>query len=243
MKKTVLLTGGTRGIGHSIRTRLEKEGYEVFFTAQKGRNIREAVVGEPIALDLSSETSIQDFIQHWDRSIYAIINNAGICETALLGDENAMHVWNNVISVNLHAPFKLSDGLLKKLIEGGRIVNISSQLGVEGRAGYGAYCASKFAINGLTKVWAKELGMREITVNSVCPGWVETDMTMQDLSRLAKEKKISNEQMYKEICSPLELKRMNKPEEIAGLISFLLGPDGAGITGREFLLQTIWNEM
>ncbi|MBS1959521.1 MAG: SDR family oxidoreductase [Bdellovibrionales bacterium] len=242
-KKTVLVTGGTRGIGKAISKRLAQDGFEVFFTGRSGDSIDSATSGQAISLDLAKEESVEKFVRGWTKPLFALINNAAICETSKLGEPTSFSIWNKVIQVNLTSTFYLTNELLGRIQKGGRIVNISSQLGVEGRGGYGAYCASKFAINGLTKVWAKELGERGINVNSICPGWVETEMTMSDLSRIAKEKNISEKQMYQEICAPLELKRMNKPEEVAGLVSFLLGPDGGAITGRDLLLQTIWNEM
>ncbi len=121
-------------------------------------------------------------------------------------------------------------------------MNIASQLGKEGRAGYSAYCASKFALIGLTKVWAKELGSRAITVNAICPGWVNTEMSRKDLARIAKEKGISTKTYYKQICEPLELKRFTDPAEVANLAHFLLSGEGKGITGRDILLHTIWNQ-
>lgn len=132
--------------------------------------------------------------------------------------------------------------MLAKISAPGRIINISSQLGKSGRAGVGPYCAAKFGIIGLTKCWAKELGQREITVNALCPGWVYTEMTRIEIGQRAKEKGISHDQFLAEICQPLELKRLNTPDEIAGFVESLLSAKASGITGQDFLLQTISNQ-
>lgn len=241
--QAVLVTGGTRGIGQSICQLLLAKGYDVFFTGSSKKTIHQGAAGTGLPLNLSDPLEIESFVKQWDHPLYALINNAGACLTANLGSDNAEDVWWNIIQVNLNSVFHLSNGLLKHIVDKGRIINISSQLGVDGRAGYSAYCASKFALNGLTKVWAKELGARGITVNSICPGWVETDMTMNDIERIASTQGISKDVLYKNICSQLELKRMNKPEEIAELAAYLLSESASGMSGREFLLQTIWNEM
>jgi len=94
----------------------------------------------------------------------------------------------------------------------------------------------------MTKCWAKELGVRGITVNAICPGWVETEMSIKDVERLSQENGVSYEAFYDGICKPLELKRFTKPHEVAALVDFLLSEMGSGITGRDWLMNTIWNQ-
>ncbi len=246
--KTVLVTGGSRGIGFAIAQSLLRKGFRVHICARDEQELREAVKtlsrdGGVTAsvLDLSDAAAIGAFCQVWQGSLYGIVHNAGICKTARVTDASS-DVWDQVLAVNLQAVQLLTTGLVKHLEDEGRIVAISSQLGKEGRAGYGAYCASKFGLIGLVKCWAKELGERGITVNAVCPGWVETDMSVKDVERLAKEKGVTYEALYKEICAPLELKRFTKPEEVASLVAFLVSEEGSGVTGRDWLLNTIWNQ-
>ena len=245
--KNVMVTGGSRGIGKAIAKQLLKDGYDVHICA-RNENDLQAVVEELsefgninyFILDLSDRRVINNFVNNWNKDLYALVNNAGICKTERLDEKT--DVWDEVLNTNLHGVYLLTKGLLKNMSDNGRIVNIASQLGKEGRSGYSAYCASKFAINGLTKCWAKELGERGITVNSICPGWVRTEMSEKDSRRIAEEKGISFEEFYKEICAPLELKRFTEPEEVANLAAFLISEKGSGITGRDMLLNTVWNQ-
>ncbi len=225
--KTIIVTGGSRGIGKAIVGVLLKEGYDVYSCDRK-------------VFNLSDRKAIENFCNTWNKPLYGLVNNAGICKTEKLSEN--FNVWDDVIDTNLNGAYFLTKGLIKHFIDNGRIVNISSQLGKEGRAGYGAYCASKFGIIGLTKCWAKELGGRGITVNAICPGWVKTEMAMKDLKRMAEEKGVSSDELYEEICKPLELKRFTEPEEVADLAAFLLSSKADGITGRAWLLNTIWNQ-
>ena len=245
--KNIIVTGGNQGIGLAIVQRLLNDGYSVNMLArdrkksEKSRNdLTDKGNLNIISLDLSRRDDIKNFIGNWKDDLYALVNNAGICKTERL-DETS-DVWDEVMDTNLSGMYFLTKGLIKKVEDNGRIINISSQLGKEGRAGYGAYCASKFAINGLTKCWAKELGGRGITVNSVCPGWVKTEMADIDLKRIAKEKGVDPDEFYKEICAPLELKRFTEPEEVANLVAWLVSPEASGVTGRDWLLNTIWNQ-
>ncbi len=247
MKKKILVTGASRGIGKAITEVLLKKGYAVHMVAKDEPELKQAceymsTFGDCsfTAVDLGSCEAIAQFVGDWEELLYGIVNNAGICKTERLDEEK--NVWDEVLAVNLNGPYLLTKGLMSRLENNGRIVNISSQLGKEGRAGYSAYCASKFGLIGLTKCWAKELGDKGITVNAVCPGWVATDMAMKDMERLAQEKGISIEEYYKEICAPLELKRFTTPEEVAYLVAFLVSEEASGITGRDMLMNTIWNQ-
>ena len=245
--KNVIITGGSRGIGKAIAKQLLEDGYNIHICARGEDKLRKT--SQELSefgnisysvLDLSDKNSVIGFANNWNKNLYAIVNNAGICKTERLDED--FDAWDEIMDTNLKGMYLLTKYMLKYISGNGRIVNISSQLGKEGRAGYSAYCASKFAINGLTKCWAKELGGRGITVNSICPGWVRTEMSEKDLRRIAEEKGISFEAFYKEICAPLELKRFTEPEEVANLAAFLVSPKASGITGRDMLLNTVWNQ-
>ena len=94
----------------------------------------------------------------------------------------------------------------------------------------------------MTKCWAKELDSEGITVSAVCLGWVDIEMSKIDMQRVADEQGVGVDQLYAEICLPLELKRFNLTEKLANLVSFILTDDASGITGRDWLMQTIWNQ-
>jgi NAD(P)-dependent dehydrogenase (short-subunit alcohol dehydrogenase family) len=250
MPKQIIVTGAGRGIGLSISERLALDGYNLVLitkTNESAEKIRNKVSVWPgnhsiISIDLSEAKEINNLIAQWKDSIWGLINNAGICSTYNMQGDTGLDPWNSVIGTNLQAPYLLTRGLLPFITRPGRIVNISSQLGLEGRSGYSAYCASKFGLIGLTKVWAKEFGASGLTVNAVCPGWVDTEMSRLDLARLAKSKSIPTDDYYNNICEPLELKRFNTPEEVADLVAYIVSERAQGISGRSWLMQTIWNQ-
>ena len=254
-KKLILLTGAG-AIGSAIAKQLLEQGYKVHIVSKKDNVGLDAIVEELSKygeitysyIDLSKRLEVVDFAQKWEKNIYGIINNAGVCIVGSIddpdeNDETTFSNWDTVIDSYLSGHYFLTKGMIPFLSDGGRIVNIASQLGTEGRAGFGVYCASKFALIGLTKCWAKELGKRKITVNAVCPGWVNTEMARTDLRRMALENQKDPEVFYKEICAPLELKRFLEPCEIANLVIFLISPEGSSITGRDMLLATVWNQI
>lgn len=248
-KKVALVTGGSKGIGKVICRQLLERGFQVKTCARNGdelgRTVSELKKLGPIegtVLDLASRDAITKYCAAWAGPLHALVNNAAICHVKRIDEPAEDRLWDEVLDINLNGVHFLTRALLKHLPDHGRIVNISSQLGQEARAGYGAYCASKFALIGLTKVWAKELGPRGITVNAICPGWVKTDQAVGDMERLAREKGVPVEQLYQEICAPLELRRFTEPDEVAALTCFLISAEGGGITGRDWLMNTVWNQ-
>ena len=228
-----IITGGAQGIGRAIALKLSGEGAHVIIAdlngeaAQKTAEEIENTGGKALALEVNVanhesvvhmvETSM-DVLTRID----VLINNAGITRDNLLirlGDDD----WDSVLDVNLKGVFYCTRAVAKVMMKQrrGRIVNISSVVGLMGNPGQANYAASKAGILGLTKTAARELAPRGITVNAVAPGFIETDMT-QSLPEKAVEAFITS----------IPLGRPGLPEDVAGVVAFLVSGDAAYITGQ-----------
>lgn len=237
--ETVIVTGATGGIGVALAHRLAADGHRLHLMGRSLQVLRELSLGISAtysSVDLSDERAIREFCRDWTEPLYALIHNAGVVHVRAVDGPDALAEWTDTLSVNLLAPYLLTNGLQDRIVNGGRIVTISSQLGRVGRAGYGAYCASKFALIGATKCWAHELGARQITVNAVLPSWVSTAQALGDAQRQSEQEGIDLDKHLAAVVSQLELRRMTSPEEVAALVSYLLSDDAAGISGQDWLL-------
>jgi 3-oxoacyl-[acyl-carrier protein] reductase len=231
--KVALVTGASRGIGQAIARQLGADGYTVIGTATStsgAENISSylseaGIKGEGMMLNVTSPDSVAEVIKQISDSYSSplvLVNNAGITKDNILmrmkEDE-----WNDVISTNLSSIYRLSKACLRGMTKArwGRIINVSSVVGSMGNAGQSNYAATKAGIEGFSRSLAKELGSRSITVNSVAPGFIDTDMTKE----LADDHKNL-------MLSQIPLARLGRPEEIAGVVSFLAGEAGSYITGE-----------
>ncbi len=238
---TAVVTGAGAGIGKAIAGRLLALGYRVVGIGRRmevlervrrelGADretllLREADVRDPEALERAF-TAIAP--------IHAVVANAGIVRQARLDALDARAVWRDVLATNLDGVFNTLHAAEPHLAEGGRVVIISSGLGKLGRAAFGAYAASKHGVLGLMKCAAKELAPRGITVNSVCPGWVDTGMARGDLARLARDQKRDVCDVLDETLRGIPLGRLVRPEEVAGLVCWLTSEEAAAVTGEAF---------
>ncbi|GGZ82627.1 beta-ketoacyl-ACP reductase [Ignatzschineria indica] len=228
--KIALVTGATRGIGKAIAESLAREGAYVFGTAtsEKGAETISTYLGdsgEGLVLNVTDQESIESVLKAITEkkgSPAILVNNAGITRDQLLmrmkDDE-----WNDVILTNLTSVYTLSKALLRPMMKAryGRIINISSVVGITGNAGQTNYAAAKAGVIGFTKSMAKEVGSRGITVNCVAPGFIDTDMT-KDLPESVKESLLAN----------IPAGRLGEPEEIAAAVTFLASDLAAYITGE-----------
>jgi 3-oxoacyl-[acyl-carrier protein] reductase len=228
-----LVTGASRGIGAAIAQNLGKQGATVIGTAttESGAEaINEAlkasnIKGQGIALDVNNSAQIDTVLKeiatkYSDVSI--LVNNAGITKDMLLmrmGDEE----WDAVISTNLSSVYRMSKAVLRPMMKArtGRIISISSVVGHMGNAGQTNYAAAKAGMTGFTKSLANEVGSRNITVNCIAPGFIETDMT----SELPEEIKV-------QMLARIPLGRLGSANEIAATVAFLASPSAAYITGE-----------
>ncbi|HDY86005.1 hypothetical protein LCGC14_1294320 [marine sediment metagenome] len=231
--KIALVTGATRGIGRAIALRLGQQGATVIGTAtsESGAQaitdfLNEAnIVGTGLLLNVTDADSIEAVVTEIETSFGApsiLVNNAGITRDNLLmrmkDDE-----WDDIIDTNLTPIFKLSKRCLRAMTKArwGRIITITSVVGVMGNAGQTNYAAAKAGVIGFSKSLAREVGARGITVNTVAPGFIDTDMT----NTLAEAHKVA-------LLEQVPVKRLGEPEEIAAAVSYLASLDAAYVTGE-----------
>lgn len=229
-QKIALVTGATRGIGKAIAEALAKKGFYVIGTATRdegaaGISKYLAAKGEGRVLNVADAQMVTDFIktlQNEGKVPAVLVNNAGITRDNLMirmSDED----WNAVINTNLTAIFRLSKACVRNMMKAGfgRIISIGSIVGTTGNPGQENYCAAKAGVIGFTKSLAQEVGSRNITVNVVAPGFIETDMT-NDLK----------EDWRAALIDRIPLKRIGKPEDIAHSVAFLASDEAGYITGQ-----------
>jgi 3-oxoacyl-[acyl-carrier protein] reductase len=230
----MLVTGGSRGIGEAIVRRLASEGAIVYAVSSKASAQTEAIDAEVraeggvvhfMAADVSSDEQIRSCIESIVSAhgrLDAVVNNAGITKDGLLMRMSEAD-WDAVLDVNLKSIFLITKAVARQMMgqRSGRIVNISSVVGITGNAGQANYCASKAGMIGFTKATAKELASRNILVNCIAPGYIETEMTA----------KLSEEQR-KSFTEVIPLRRGGSGADIAGVVNFLLSKDASYITGQ-----------
>src|SRR5690242_18030906 len=231
--RTAFVTGGSRGIGRASALALAKAGSRVVVAARDMAKLEEVAAeiraggGEAFvaAIDLSSAESIKAAFAAAAKDfgkIDILVNNAGVTKDGL-----ALRMkkddWDAVLAANLTGAFLASQQVLLTMMRErwGRIINISSVVGESGNPGQANYVASKAGLIGLTKSLAQELASRNITVNAVAPGFIETDMTSS-----------LNDELKAKITESVPLKRIGRPEEIAAAVKFLASDDAAYITGH-----------
>lgn len=231
--KTVLVTGCSRGIGLAISKKLIQENYFVVGTSRSQLDFLSLLGSERclhVPVDISCEDSISNLMNILDTKniqVNYLVNNAGITKDQLFM-RMSNDDWSSVINTNLNGVFFLTRALIKQMVKNkyGRIINISSVSGLMGNPGQVNYSASKAALSGFTKSLAKELASRNITVNNVCPGFIESNMTNE----------LSTSQIENAL-KLIPLQRFGKSDEVAGLVSFLLSSAADYITGQEFSID------
>jgi len=231
--KVALVTGASRGIGRAIAEALAGAGFAVIGTATSSagaekitaRFVEKNFVGQGMVLNVNDAASISLLLKDVEEKFRAptvLVNNAGITKDNILlrmkEDE-----WSDVVNTNLNAVFRLSKACVRAMTKAkwGRIVNISSVVGSMGNSGQSNYSATKAGVEGFSRALAKELGSRNITVNTVAPGFIDTDMT-KNLPVASKDAMLSQ----------IPLARLGEPSEIADVVSFLVSDSAGYITGE-----------
>lgn len=231
--KIALVTGASRGIGAAIADLLAAQGAIVIGTAtsEKGaaaisaRLGEKGLKGEGMVLNVTDADSVSSLLAAVTEKYGApliLVNNAGITKDNLLM-RMSEEEWFDVINTNLSAIYRLSKGCLRGMMKArwGRIINISSVVGAMGNAGQSNYAATKAGVAGFARALAKEVGSRNITVNTVAPGFIDTDMT-KELPDAQKDLLLAN----------IPLARLGQPEEIAAVVGFLASDPAAYVTGE-----------
>lgn len=229
-QRIALVTGASRGIGQAIAKRLANEGYLVIGTATSEKGVAavndylQELGGAGRVLNVQDTEQINqlfDSIEKEFGNVQVLVNNAGITQDGLLMrmDDNA---WERVLDVNLTSVFRTSKRAIKGMMKArqGRIINITSVVAAMGNAGQTNYTASKAGIEGFTRSLAREIGSRQITVNCVAPGFIDTDMTSE-----------LNEALIQSMLNAVPLARLGKPEDIAAAVNFLASEEAGYITG------------
>lgn len=229
--KKVLVTGATRGIGRAIALALAAAGGRVTGTATSeagARTIESAFAeagyeGRGRVVDVSNADSVAALVELMGEDMPdVLVNNAGVTRDNLLLRMKPEE-WSTVIETNLTGVFRLTRAALRPMVKRrwGRIVNIGSVVGASGNAGQANYCAAKAGLIGLTKSAARELAGRNITVNAVAPGFIETDMTAE-----------LPEKVVEAMLEQIPLKNLGQSGDIAAAVSFLAGSGAGYITGQ-----------
>jgi len=234
MERLALVTGASRGIGKAISIELAKEGYNIAANYRKETDELQDFKKEIESLNVKCELvkadvsnfeeckSMIDELMSRYTTIDVLVNNAGITKDNLIlrmSEED----FDSVIDINLKGTFNVTKNVVPIMMKkrSGRIINLSSVVGVNGNAGQTNYSASKAGIIGFTKSLAKELGSRNILVNAIAPGFIETDMT-----------NVLSDEIKESINGQIPLKRMGKAQDVAKLVKFLASEDSSYITGQ-----------
>lgn len=231
-KKIALVTGASRGIGKAIALALGKAGFVVLGTATSeagadaiGACLREEnIEGRGFVMNVSEMASVEAALAAMQEQFgvpQVLVNNAGITRDNIMLRMKEEE-WDDVINTNLNSMYRLTKAVLKGMTKArwGRIINISSVVGLMGNAGQANYAAAKGGVEGFTRALAREVGSRNITVNSVAPGFIQTDMTDQ-----------LPENQRESLLSQIPLGRLGQPEEVASAVVWLAGETAGYVTG------------
>jgi 3-hydroxybutyrate dehydrogenase len=257
MIRHAIITGGSRGIGLAIARRLRGEGIAVSLVARDPRQLAAAAAelagAGPAtadaagaaagvcdvltaALDVSDATAVE---QGFKRLIEArgglsiLVNNAGAAESAPLQRTDAA-LWQRMLDINLTGTFHCIQAAAPALLAapGARLVNVASTAGQTGYAYVAAYCAAKHGVVGLTRALAREWATRSITVNAVCPGFTDTDLTRDSIERIVRTTGRSAEEAMQSLTANNPQRRLVRPEEVAAAVAWLCAPESASVTGQ-----------
>jgi 3-hydroxybutyrate dehydrogenase len=242
--RTALVTGGGRGIGAAVARRLSAAGARVVVTGRTEAEIL-AVAGEigglSLRADLGDRASFYAMLEELAGAVERVdilVNNAGIAESAPLSrvsDES----WDRIMEINAAAPFRLCRALVPAMARAGwgRVINIASNAGVSGYRYTTAYCASKHALVGMTRALAVDLAPTGVTINAVCPGWVDTRMVEEATQRIADKTGRTADEARQALAAMSPQGRVLEPGEVAHVVAMLCSREARGVHGQAIVID------
>jgi len=233
-KKTVLITGGSRGIGHSAVLKFKENGWNVATCATGEARLQQSPADLKFLCNVAKAHEVKRGIEkvlHTFGQIDAVVNNAGLAGSNPLSPESDDEFWLRILDVNLNGTYYMSKYVAPHLPDRtGRIINIASVLALKGVPDQTAYCAAKHAVLGFTRAFAQHLAPRKITVNAICPGWVRTEMAEGRMKEIGMTEN--------DISTSVPLARFVEPSEVADLIYFLASSEASAmITGQALTID------
>lgn len=237
--KVALVTGASRGVGAAIASRLAAAGARVALCARSSGEIEALAKRLPNGafaktLDVTDSAAVDRVVDDVARTagrLDVVVNNAGMSERDTVS-HGSDEWWDRVLRVNLTGAFYVCRAAMRHLTEGARVVNVGSVLSLFGAADSAAYTAAKHGLLGLTRAFAAEVAPKGITVNAICPGWVDTDMAARGFENIARGAGVEVDEARKQAIGRVPLGRILEPEEVAKLVVFLCLPEARGIHGQ-----------
>jgi len=238
--KRALVTGGGRGIGAACARELAAAGARVVVCGRSAADLEavaESIKGEAMRVDLLDRADADRFLAAVGH-IDVLVNNAGAAESAAL-EKTTDAMWDRIMELDATSPFRVTRAIVPPMIKAGwgRVINIASNAGVSGYGYTAAYCAAKHAMVGFTRALAIDLARTNVTINAICPGWVETALADEAVARIAEKTGRSLEEAKKtlEVMSPQ--RRMIKPDEVAHAVAMLCADGARGIHGQTLVID------
>jgi NAD(P)-dependent dehydrogenase (short-subunit alcohol dehydrogenase family) len=242
--KVALITGGGSGIGKAIALKLAQSGAKVAIASRALAKVEQvaeelknlSLTALPMAMDVRNkaavERAVDAVVSTWG-PIHMLVNNAGISGLSMISDPDDAR-WHDIIDTNLNGMYFVTKAVLKTMPDhaGGRVINISSVLGKFGVPGYTAYCTTKHGMIGFTRALALEVVGRGITVNTICPGWVDTEMATLGINETAAHLGVTPDEFRAQATAAVPMKRFLDADEIAEFVGYIASDAARGITGQ-----------